>query len=960
MSLRNVLIFFLIVNCNLGFADLNGIGKPQIKNYSNLEYEAGMQSWMIDVSNKGIVYFANNDGLLEFDGKNWITYPVNSGSGVRSVKVSDEGKIYVGAFNEFGYFLHDINGKLNYVQLQDKVPVDYRDFDEVWRIFILSQGVVFQSYEQLMIYAGDTINVIPAPSKFHFSFSVNGEIFVNDLRDGLFKLYRNHLVKVPGTESLKGELIINILQKKENLIIITAEKGVFEYNGIALTAWKNSANQFLIDNQAFCCIEINATKYAFGTVQNGLLICDTAGVILQQINRQNGLQNNTVLCLNIDQYGNLWLGLDNGIDYIEINSPLSFFSYSEGISAGYAAVLYEGILYLGTNQGVFAKPWIDLQNGSDNKFQLIPQTQGQVWKLQVVDGELLCGHNSGTFSIRGFQAKRISSEPGGWSFLKLNGYDDILIEGTYSGLLAYKRINDNWVFQNKIKGFDESSRFIENGLDKEIWISHGYKGVFKVSLDEKLDSAIMVKFYNSEQGFPNNFGINVFEFRGKPIFTTSEGIYVFNSKTNRIEYSDEINTLFKNRKPTAIYEDGEENIWYFANSKAGVLKKQEDGSYFDLVIPFRQLDDMFIKGFQFVYSINSENVLFGTQNGFAHYLPKYPKNYQFEFNTYIREVTLSGADSIIYFGEKVEKASIPDKIPYDYNGLQFSYSANDFENADELLFSTFLEGYDEDWTRWEKREYREFTNLRHGNYLFKVKARNIYDVESEVCQLEFSILPPWYLSWVAFLFYALVFIIILALFFRIIKYRIGVLKNREKEKQERLYKERERRLLNEALLAEKEVIKLRNDKLRAEMLQKDKELANATMQTLHKNEMLMTLRDELKKLSASSNDEGHKHQSHHLVRKINKEIENENQWKVFETQFVKVHEEFLNSIKSEYPSLSPRELKLCAYLRMNISSKEIATLMNISIRGVEISRYRLRKKLNLTSDINLTDFIISF
>ena len=241
-----------------------------------------------------------------------------------------------------------------------------------------------------------------------------------------------------------------------------------------------------------------------------------------------------------------------------------------------------------------------------------------------------------------------------------------------------------------------------------------------------------------------------------------------------------------------------------------------------------------------------------------------------------------------------------------------------------------------------------------------VKAKNIYGVESEIAQIEFNILPPWYLSWVAFIFYVLLSILLLLIFIRVLKYRIRILQKRENEKQQQSFKERERKLMNETLIAEKEVIKLRNDKLRAEMLQKDKELANATMQTLHKNEMLITLRDELKKLSALSNDEGHKHEAHHLVRKINKEIDSENQWKVFETQFVKVHEEFLTRIKSKYPSLSPRELKLCAYLRMNISSKEIATLMNISVRGVEISRYRLRKKLNLTSDVNLTDFIISF
>ena len=131
------------------------------------------------------------------------------------------------------------------------------------------------------------------------------------------------------------------------------------------------------------------------------------------------------------------------------------------------------------------------------------------------------------------------------------------------------------------------------------------------------------------------------------------------------------------------------------------------------------------------------------------------------------------------------------------------------------------------------------------------------------------------------------------------------------------------------------------------------------MQMLQKNEMLITLRDELKELANMVDSETHKHDVIRLVRGINKEIDNEKQWHVFETHFESVHEEFLKRIKSEYPSLTPRELKLCAYLRMNISSKEISVLMNISTRGVEISRYRLRKKLKISREIISYIFIPS-
>ena len=955
-------IFFTVTffMCDVLFAEVKSIGMPYVWNYKKPVYQAGQQSWMIDVSPGGLAYFANNDGLVEFDGKNWRTYPIISGSVLRSVKVGDDGRIFVGAFGEFGYFSANDAGKLEFFPLQQLVPEIHRNFGDVWKIFILPQGVIFQSYEQLMIYSGEKISVIPAPSKFHFSFFVNGEFYVNDQREGLLRLAGERLNKIPGIELLKRNLIWAILPKGDNLLISTADNGIFEYDGISLKAWKNEAEQLLMKNQVYCGMQISPSKYAFGTVQNGLLICDHEGRIFQQINLQSGLQNNTVLCMSLDQYDNLWLGLDIGIDYVEINSPLSYFSYSNGLSAGYAAILFQGNLYLGTNQGVFFQSWDELQAGTDAQFKIVPGTQGQVWKLEIIDGELLCGHNAGTFSIIDGVAEKISDEPGGWTFLKPKGHDDLLIQGAYSGLLVFGKENGKWRFRNQIKGMQESSRFLENGAKNEIWMSHGYKGVFKIQINEKFDSALQVDFYNSRHGFPSDFGINVFGFQNKPIFTTNQGIYVYDDKTNRFVFSKEINNLFGNRNPIVITQDDIGNIWYFIGNKTGVFKRQDDGSYFDLSLPFNQLEGEFVKGFQFVYPVNEQHVLFGTQQGFVHYLPQYPKNYQKSFNALVREIKISRADSVIFWGNPLSANALLSKIPFQYNGLQFSFSANDFENPEYLEFSTFLDGYDDTWTQWDKRNSREFTNLRNGSYTFNTKARNIYGVETEVAQISFYILPPWYLSVFAYLVYFLLFVLFIFGLSRYIKFRISLSHKREKERQQRLFLDREKQLQNEALLAEKELIKLRNEKLHAEMHQKDKELANATMQMIQKNKSLIKVRSDLQKLSDEIHDDLIQHQAQGLMKKINRDLDNEKQWQVFETHFENVHEEFLKRLKDKFPELSPRELKLCAYLKLNISSKEISTLMNISTRGVEISRYRLRKKLNLDRNSNLTDFIMGF
>jgi len=958
LLLTSLLAFCLPFNL---IAEVKTIGTPLVRNYQKNDYNAGPQTWMIDIMPDGFAYFANNDGLVEFDGNNWQVYGIPSAAVIRSVMIAEDKKIFAGAFNELGYFLADSVGKLTFHSLQHLLPSHLRDFDEVWKIHELLQGVVFQSFDQLMIYDGEKIEVISAKGKFHFSFLVNGEIYVNDLQEGFFRLVNKTLVRVPALDPLKGVIVSTMISLGNNILIATDKDGIYEFDGLSLNSWDNQAGVFLKKNQVYCAITIADQYYAFGTVQDGLVICDPSGKIIQHLNQSNGLQNNTVLSLQTDQFGNLWLGLDNGIDYIEINSPLTYFSQFNGLSAGYTAQMHDGDLYFGTNRGVFKKNWDELQDGGgDQIFSLVGNTRGQVWKLQEIDGELFCGHNLGTFLIDGGEARKVSDIQGGWAYLKPVGYEDRVIGGTYSGLVLFKKVNERWQEGIKIAGFEESSRFIVNGGERTIWMSHGYKGVYHITLNANLDSVINVNFYSSPDDFVDIRGINVFEIEGKPVFTTKNGIYKYDEPTDKFIPDIELNSLLDNKQVDVLNIDQSGNFWYFAGNRGGVFRRQEDGNFVDVSLPFRQLNGRFINGFQFVYPMNRENVFFGTHTGIVHYAINYPKNYQQKHHSFIREVKISRLDSVIFQGESPGPTNLNITIPFVYNALQFSFSANDFENPEDIQFSTFLEGYDADWKHWDGRTNREFTNLHRGDYVFHVKSQSVFESVSTESQFTFTILPPWYLSWWAFVIYSCLFLLMIIAFIKFVRRRIEKSKLQEEERQKRFFMDREKQLQNEALRSEKEVIRLRNDKLRAEMKQKDKELANSTMQMIHKNKSLIKIKKDLQKLSHDIRDDLNKNLVNSLIRKINRDIDHESQWEVFESHFESVHEEFLNRLKAKFPELTPRELKLCAYLRLNISSKEISALMNISTRGVEISRYRLRKKLSLDRNANLTEFIMTF
>lgn len=942
---------------NTVHAEVKKTGTPFIRNYKRSEYKAGQQTWSIEQGNNGLMYFANNDGLLEFDGINWKIFPLPDNGFIRAIKNGENNILYAGGYNELGYYELGESGGAVYHSLTSLLPEKYKDFDDIWKIYVHPEGVIFQSYTQLMIYKDQQIKVIPAPSFFHFSFYINGEYYVNDRQNGLYRYAFGNLFPLSGAEALKGKEIWAILPYYKKLLICTASEGIFEYDGNALKEWKVAISELLKRDQVYCALPLDNTYLIFGTIQNGLIISDNNGNLIQSINRSKGIQNNTILSLQTDHESNLWLGTDFGIDYIKINSPLSIYSYNYGISSGYTATIYNGFLYFGTNQGLFLRKWPH-DAFDNNAFRIIEETRGQVWCLEKIGEKIFCGHNNGTFLIEKNKLEKVCDIPGGWTYIQSPDDPSYVIGGTYTGLILFQYKNGQWKFKGKIKGFSESSRTLAFDKKGDLWMAHGLKGLYKLKLSKAKDSVEKVSFYNSSNSAIPNVGVSMANLGNEIIFHGSKGFFRYDDLTQQFYHSNPFEKYLSQNQISKIHKDRNGNIWYFTTKNVGVLRLQEDGSYNNIVLPFKELEGNFVSGFEFVFPYDEKNIFFGTANGFVHYDASLKKNYQYPFTVFLKAFHTFNPDSFYVFNKTVSKNPI--SLKYRNNRIEFLFAANDFENPGQILLSTQLEGYEQNWTEWQSKYSREFTNLKEGKYVFKVRAKNIYDTVSVATEVPFEIQPPFIRSKVAYIIYLLSSIGLIFLIVLLIKQRVEKSKRKSRLEQEEQFRKREEKLQRDAIESEKEIIRMRNEKLREQMIMKDKELANATMQSLQKNKILRSLRDELQKVVQSKQEENLKYQISSLVKKINKDIDTEKQWEVFETHFENVHEAFLNRLKSAYPELSPRELKLCAYLRMNISSKEISELMNISTRGVEISRYRLRKKFNLDRQHNLTDFILSF
>ena len=944
-------------------AEIKNTGTPLIRNFAKSDYRAGTQTWDIAQDLKGFIYFANNDGLLIYDGVQWQVYRMPNLSMVRSVYTDYTGEVYVGAYNEIGKMVCSENGKMTFSSLKSLIPEEYRNFDDVWNILSYRNRIVFQSYNAAYFYKeGSPVFVVPAPSRFQSSYTVGGRLIFNDDEKGLVEYDGSRLIELEGCSELTGQNISSILPVKSGseILICARGKGLYIHDGKGLRKWNIPVNELLIKDQVFSATILHENYYVLGTILDGVIIIDQDGRLIQHINKKNGLQNNTVLDLFADRAGNLWLALDNGIDYVTINSPVTFIQDPEGFGAGYASVILDGRIYLGTNQGLYASKWNSNEPG--NNFTMIPGTDGQVWYLGVHNGVLICGHDNGTYVVSGMRADLINSIPGGWKYLELKQFPGYMIGGTYSGIILFRWEQKSWKYVRQISGFNESFRVFEEDDQGNIWISHGFKGIYRVRLSDDLETVADQRFYTVADGLPSNYYLSVFRIKGKIIIASENGIYEYVPDDDRFVYSVYFNQLLSPLVSISyLKEDQEGNIWYVSDNRTGVFRIQDDFSYQHVTTPFILLSGRFIHGFESIYPYSPGHLFFGTENGFAHYAPQeYFSSYQ-QFSAYITRAEDLNQDSVFYYGKGLNPSADTKtkySFPYKDNSFRFTYSSPVYDNAGNTEYSCRISGLDEEWSDWSRSFFKEYSNLPDGHYFFEVRARNQLGTESLPDSLEFEVMHPWYKSLTAFIAYVVIVLSLILLIAWIVNRRIEISRQRERLNNKLIYEAKEQEYIQQALQTEKEIIRIKNENLNAEMILRDKELANQAMNMVRKNEFLLKLKEELHNLKNNCQDETLRDKIIQIVTRINREVDSNKQREVFENAFDEVNEEFMSKLNAKYPMLTAAERRLCAFIKMNISTKEIAPLMNISVRGVEIGRYRIRKKMSIARDTNLTRLLL--
>lgn len=891
---------------------------PSIKNYSINDYNADNQNWGIDVDDNGVVFVANNKGLLRYNGQKWTLFNLPNNTIIRSVLCLDN-KIYTGSYEEFGFWEKDAFGNYKYTSLTSLFLKDFEfTSDEIWQIIPYKESIIFRSFSRLYIYNGKSIKIIEDSENILNLVVYQNNLIANSILRGLLFLNdANKLIVHPLSEKYKE--IKNTATLKDLLFIYDENYGavlVSDNNTTPLSKGLNNLlKEFVLNKVSF----ISENKLLLGTVKNGTIIYEIDKKSIKIIDKISGLQNNTILGQKVKN-NSIWLSLDNGVSKINIKNFNEFYKdFSGKLGAVYDIAFLKNKMYLASNTGLYT-----FKNKS---LELVNNTEGHIWNLYTHKDDLLCAHNSGMKIFNNKKQIYDNAEMSGvYSLKKIPNKSDHFLLGTYIGISILKKTNNDKWSASIVKNIAFPVNNIEFESDSIIWITHPYKGLYRAKIDFTKNSITTLNSF-TENNSLKDYKTNLYKVDDKLLFYNSDNYFTYaNANKTFVSYKG-----LDNIKNNDFISDDKGGNWFINENKEIAYKNKElEVNY---TLNSTQIKERLVTGFEKIIVYNDSIRFLNLNDGFVKFI------FQKSKDDLKNKVITPIIDKIYTQENELKINEFQIKVPFKESKLITIelYSPNEYEN--KIHFN--LDGKIK-YTGKSNNGKIELQNLSYGDYSLNLKSiDSIY--QTKTLDLTITVLRPWYLSYWMFAVYSLILFVILLIIREFIKKKF-------KREQTKIHKEL-------VLNTQKKINKIEKENLKNEIKTKKKVLATITESIIKKNEIIIILKNELIRIAKTYPEQ---YISQKLLKVANDSISNNRDWKVFEESFNDLHEDFLKKLVYQFPKLTSKDLKLCAYIKTGYTSKDIAPLLGITVRGIEIQRYRLRKKMSLPKDQSIFDFLISF
>ncbi len=939
MILKTLFYSFLI--CFLSFANISCKAQafmPIITNYNSFAYHFGIQNWSCTQDDRGTMYFGNNNGMLIFDGYEWNRATLPNKGIIRSL-LADGERIYVGSYTDFGYFSRNCKGNMEYHSLW---PSQYKSHnDEIWNIIKVNDHIYFQSFCSYFDFDGKQVTPYYNNKQLPFwLYPVHDKVYAQLTNGGICLLKQGKYQPLISAEQLHADNVMGIFPLSEGkTLLVTHKQGLFMVDGTQVTPIHTNFDTELTYSLVNRTALLNPHTLILGTIKNGVFAIDLRTFQkLWHYNKTNGLYNNTVLNLYVDKGKNLWVALDNGISLIHTGLPLSVMDM-EGIGMVYGMTIANDHMYIATNQSVWQ---YDMKA---QKATNVSECEGQNWYVENLGNQLFVGNNSCIKTIEGNKAASLTSETNGSTDLKeyhLFG-QHALIESTYTNFRIFRPKNGKWGIVQSINGFSAPIREFEIDNAGVIWAAHMSKGLYRLTLSKDLSHFTNVQYYASLNKGPEEM-FHVMNINGRVIFSYGGSLYTYDDIRKKIVPYSGCGKLSQTGIIASSFID-KSQYWVLNNDGFWLVQSNEQSGRPKTFIS-NSIFGQEINSYGNAMYIHGNSTYFFLNDGIGKFDGKNIANKSGLYQLYIKEAITKDKDNTVQY----LPISCNQQDVTSMGNVSFKLSYPNFDN-EKLLFCYTLEGNGQTLTETSNLPQISYNNLGYGNYTFTATVKNLSGEKlGGQIAYKFSYPTPFYLSIWAWLCYALLLYACIHLYIR--WHTNKIVRRNQKIAAAKLMAQKMKALEQERIIAEQQKKLLEN-----ELELKGKETASMAFDMLAmKNSMggvKEQLLDGVRRGTISTRD----------VNRILMQMKDKDTdlfWSTFQNNFDLIHKRFFRNLHEKYPELTANDMKICALLRLNLNTKDIANFTHLSIRGVESVRYRLRKKLGIPTDKSLTDFLIEF
>ncbi len=800
MKTSRAFALLLLIPAALMARDDSELGRPFLRSYSHIDdYSAHAQNWAVVQDRRGVMYFGNTLGVLEYDGVDWRLVPIPNGSIVRSLALDPGGRIWVGAVGELGYLAPGPTGELAYVSLLGQLPPEERDFRDVWFTYVQDDGIYFSSPRKLMRWRDGRFHTWQTTGYPH---QVGGRLVVNQPGTGLTVLEGESFQLLPGGEATAdlpkifsilshgdgGEMLLGLRDRPLVIFSPGAEP--------ALRPFATEATEHLIHHRFYRGRGLPGGGYAFATMAGGVVIVEHDGRIRHLLDRAHGLRDNSVWDLGLDREGGLWLALNVGLARVDLGTPLTVFDAADGLDGTIEAIArHDGVLHVGTSLGLFA-----LRHG---RFEELAGG-GPCWSLlSRPGGPLLAGTHSGVLAVRGSKVAPVLDGASNFYWLEASTADPAVVwAGSHEGLYRLRLGPGDFEVESLRHQVDAEIRSIAEDGDGGLWIGTYLDGVLHWSPDSDAGGPTLTRF-GVNAGLPDPpRHIKVRWLDDRLLFATGAGLYEFDPASRSFFPCEALGPRFADGtlgvQRLTPSQDGD--LWLRG---IGVWDSQlpdwttfsirrPDGEASWTTGPLMRIG----QAFNIFPEPGDVTWMGGTEGQLFRFDESRDKDYRQSFPVLVRRV-VNKRNEVIFggFGD-----AAPVVLEHTENAIVFHFAATSFDDESATHYSYLLDGFDDGFSPWTGETRKEYTNLPEGRYRFRVRAHNVYGTPGAEAEWTFEVRPPPWRTWWAYGLYALAVAGVLLLVDR----RQGALARRREQRRAEVREARVR-----AAAAEREMVKAR-------------------------------------------------------------------------------------------------------------------------------------------------------